>query len=362
MVSDAAPRIAIDARLVGGQSTGDSTYWFGLLHGLSRVNANFRFLLFSNASKPSGIPESDRFEWVRINSRSSRLWSMVHFPLNARRMGASAIHTQYTLSPLAGASGITTVHDVSFFIGPEWFKPRDRALLRASVPASVRRARRVVTVSETSREEIERYIPDAKGKIRVTPLAAHPGIRPMKKAIARQIVKKAVGIGDPYLLTVGTAWPRKNLQLAVDAATKLPIEVPHKLLVTGKGGVGQSSSGRVVNTGYVSMDLLSALYSGADVYLAPSRHEGFGIPLLEAFESACPVVCSSGGALPEVAGDAAVVMPNWEVSDWTRSIQDLLGDSGKLDQLRLKGIERAKRFKWEETARKTLEVYREVAG
>src|SRR5947208_6429719 len=114
MVSETAPKIAIDARLVGGQNTGDSTYWTGLLLCLSRVNANFRFLLFSNVRKPSGIPESENFQWVRIPGRSSRWWSLSRFPLNARRMGASAIHTQYSLSPLAGKAGITTVHDISF--------------------------------------------------------------------------------------------------------------------------------------------------------------------------------------------------------------------------------------------------------
>ena len=363
MVSDAAPKIAIDARLVGGQSTGDSTYWLGLIYGLSRVNANFRYLLFSNVSRPAGIPDSERFEWVRLNSRSSRLWSLVHFPLNARRMGASAIHTQYTLSPLAGGIGITTVHDVSFFIGPEWFKPKDRAILRAAIPDSIKRAAKVITVSETSRREIEQYIPEGKGKIRVTPLAAHPGLRPMKKATAKQIVKKALGISEPFMLTVGTKWPRKNLRLAVDATRLLPEGIPHKLLITGKNGWGnQGTADRVIETGYVGLDLLSALYSGADIYLAPSRHEGFGIPLLEAFESGCPVLCSSGGALPEVAGDSAEIEATWEPASWARSIQDLLSDSGKLELLRSKGIERARRYTWEETARKTLEVYKEVAG
>src|SRR5947209_6670711 len=106
MVSETAPRIALDARLVGGQSTGDSTYWLGLLTGLSRINTNFRFLLFSNARRPHGIPDSERFEWVRVPSRNSRWWSFVRFPMLARRMGASAIHTQYSLSPLAGDIGV----------------------------------------------------------------------------------------------------------------------------------------------------------------------------------------------------------------------------------------------------------------
>ncbi|MEA2552551.1 MAG: hypothetical protein QOJ65_727 [Fimbriimonadaceae bacterium] len=288
---------------------------------------------------------------------------MARFPLFARRMGASAIHTQYSLSPLAGGIGITTIHDVSFFVGPQWFKPKDRAILRASVPASVKRAARVLTVSETSRGEIEQFIPSASGKVRVTPLAAHPALRAQKKATARQYVKKALGVESPYVLSVGTKWPRKNVQLAVRAAGLLPPELAHKLVLTGKAGWGeQGVGGRVVSTGYVSVEDLAALYSAADLYLAPSFHEGFGIPVIEAFLCGCPVLSSSGGALPETAGDAAVVEPTWEPEHWARSIEDLLGDSSKLDGLRARGFERAKRFSWEETARKTLEVYREVAS
>jgi len=156
--------------------------------------------------------------------------------------------------------------------------------------------------------------------------------------------------------------------LVVEAAGLLPSEVPHKLVLTGKKGWGEGSNrqssigNRLSATGYVDFETLSNLYSAADLYLAPSRHEGFGIPLIEAFLCGCPVLCSGGGALPETAGGAAEVEPTWEPAHWADTIQSLLQDSGKLDQLRAKGIERARRFTWEETARKTLQVYQEVAN
>lgn len=362
MITDATPIVALDARLAGGQSTGDSTYWTGLILGLSRVNANFRYLLFSNARKPQSIPESERFQWIRVPARNNRWWSLVSFPLQARKMGAGALHTQYSLSPLAGNTGITTIHDVSFLVGPEWFKPKDRALLKATVPPSARRAARVLTVSESSRGEIESNIPGTAGKVRVTYLAGHPGIVPLKRPAARQYVKKHLALDGPFVLTVGTRWPRKNMQLAIDAMRRLPSDLPHKLILTGKPGWGsEQQDSRVVATGYLPIESLSALYSAADLYLAPSRHEGFGLPLIEAFECGCPVLCSSGGALPEVAGGAAEVQTSWEPADWANTIQDLLHDSSKLDSLRARGLERSKRFTWEETARKTLEVYKEVA-
>src|SRR5687767_6719140 len=120
--------VAIDARLVGGTATGDSTYWLGLLYGLSQIATDFKFLLISNAKAPPKIPQSDNFRWMTVPARSNRWWSLVRFPLAARKAGAGVSHTQYNLSPLVGRSGITTIHDVSFFIGPEWFQPKDRFL------------------------------------------------------------------------------------------------------------------------------------------------------------------------------------------------------------------------------------------
>lgn len=353
--------VALDARLVGGQSTGDSTYWTGLIQGLANVPSDFRFLLLSNAPKPPGIPESDRFIWQTVPGKG-RLWSLLSLPLASRRAGASALHVQYNLSPLAGKVGITTVHDVSFFIGPEWFRPRDRIFLSQLVPASVKRAARVITVSETSKSEIERYIPEAVGKIRVTHPAAHPLIQRISADKAREVVKREFGIEGPFLLTVGTRWPRKNMALALDAAAMLDTDLPHRLVVTGKPGWGVERLGdRALAVGYVRPELLSALYSSAALYLAPSRHEGFGIPVLEAMTCGCPVLSSAGGALPETVGEAGLVIDSWEPERWAREIEGLLRESSKLASMRDQGFERARLFTWEETARKTLEVYREIA-
>lgn len=351
------PVVALDARLVGGSSTGDSTYWTGLLHGLARVSSEFRFLLFSNAPRPPGIP--DFFEWVHLPAFSPRWWSLVSFPLAVRKAGADLVHVQYSLSPLV-RNGITTVHDVSFLIGPEWFPARHRLLLQKTVPASIHRALRVITVSNTSKAEIESKIPLALGKTRVTPLAGHPEVHPKPREESLAWVRNKLGVNDPFLLSVSTRWPRKNMQLAIDAVAQLREPAP-QLVLTGKAGWGdERMTDRVVATGYVDFEALSYLYSAAELYLAPSRHEGFGLPIVEAFTCGCPVLASSGGALPETVGEAGVIEPSWQASDWSASIERLLGDSSNLDELRKRGLERATKFTWEETARKTLEVYREA--
>jgi len=346
--------VSIDARLAAGDSTGDSSYWTGLLYGLSRIAPSARFLLFSNAEKPPGIPDLEQFEWIRMRARSSRWWSIVKFPLAARRAGSSVLHTQYNLSPLAGKIGVTTIHDVSFFIGPQWFKPRDLTILRRFIPASVRRARQVITVSETSKREIEQFIPSGRGKTVAIPEACPLHINPDSQVDARS----RFDLRDPYLLTVGTRWPRKNMELAISAASM----TPYTLVVTGKPGWGADDlRPNTKATGYVDGETLSALYRDASLYLAPSHHEGFGLPLLEAFACGCPVMCGDGGALPETAGDAAIIVHSRRWKDWTAAIQSAMADSSKLDDLRRKGRERVSQFSWEKTAELTMEVYRQVS-
>lgn len=272
------------------------------------------------------------------------------------------VHTQYSLSPLVRKGGVTTIHDVSFFIGPQWFRSKDRILLQIAVPKAARRASKIIAVSETCRREIEQFVPAASGKTVAIPNACPDWIHAVSREQAQEHVRRSFGLTSPYLLTVGTRWPRKNMDLAVRASALLGTDLPHKLVITGKAGWGSTELGpRGVSVGYVSSDDLCALYSGADCYVAPSRHEGFGIPVLEAFRCGCPVVCSSGGAFPEVAADAAAVMNDWEPQSWATRLDQLLRDSSTLERMREAGRRRETRFSWARCAETTLKVYREVA-
>ena len=134
-------------------------------------------------------------------------------------------------------------------------------------------------------------------------------------------------------------------------------------MIAGKSGSGPEVLGnRAVTTGFVGDDMLSALYSGADLYLAPSLHEGFGVTVLEAFRCGCPVLASCGGALPEVVNGAGHIMQSWAPDAWTREISRLLRDSSKLDSMRALGFERESEFTWEKSARLHEQVYMEVAN
>lgn len=352
--------IAIDARLVQTSAGGDSTYWTGLLYGFLAIAPNLPLRLISDVQKPDGIPWSEKWKWICIPSKSSRLWSLVQFPLAARKLGAKIIHGQYNLSPLVGNRGVTTIHDVSYFIGAEWFSNRDRFLLQKFVPKSAKRCKAVIAVSETSKSEILRYIPMNPDKVVVTPLACPPWIKPSGSAEASQRLKKKFGLDSPYLFTLGTKWARKNQALAIAAIEGLDSSIPHPLVIAGKGSESNPKSENVQALGYVTNEDVCDLYSNAALFLFPSLHEGFGIPILEAFQCGCPVVCGIGGAMPEVAAGASILVSSYEVDAWKVAISDALRESSKLNELRGLGYQRVKEFSWEECACQTLKAYQKV--
>ncbi len=353
---------AIDARLISSRSTGDSAYWVGLAHGLARLpHPDLKLLLISNAPRPQEIPDDPRFEWVCAPGGSGRWWSMARFPAIARRRGASIAHTQYSVSPLLGRKGISTFHDVSFMIDPAWFPAKDAQVLRLALRLAAKSAGRIITVSETSREEIHQAEPRLKGRVEAV-WNALPVTFPRLEEEEAAALRQEAEAPESYCLTVGTRWPRKNMDLAVQAMDRLPSSLPHRLLVTGKAGWGSQELGaRGRATGWVDDRTLAALYQGASLYLAPSRHEGFGIPLLEAFASGCPVLCGRGGAMPEVAGGAAKLAASYDAGVWAEEIGRLLADPGERSDLAALGRERLGAFSWEASAALTWAVYKRAA-
>ncbi len=342
--------IGIDAGALTGRYTGDRTYWRCLIQELARL-PELKLVLYSH--RPLFEYEAPEGVEVRIvPGWSRRWWSLVTLPLRARRDGVDLLHVQYTVSPLKTCLVVTTVHDVSFLLMPQLFGLKDRLLLRASVPRSIRRAERTITVSETSKRDILRTIGVAAEKVAVTPLAAPPEFRLIDSA--GEIVRREFGLEQPYVLAVGNLIPRKNLAMAIGAFAKA--NVGSTLAIAGKGeGVEGAKC-----LGYVPDELLPALYTAAELFLFPSLYEGFGIPALEAMACGCPVLASDGGALPEVVEDAGWIRPANDEKAWEEAIRALLADPATRAELRAKGLERAKMFSWRETARCTADVYDEV--
>lgn len=349
-------RVAIDARLLGGTSTGDSTYWTCLVPALLEADPDLELTLISNAE----IPFAHHRAALVVQPGPDRTFSLRELPRLAREAGADLLHVQYAVPPFGAIPVVSTYHDVSFLLSPRWFGAKDRVLLTMGARAAARRARRILTVSETSRREIERRLPDAAGKVDVAHNACPPWIAPPPE-VEVEARLAGLGIARPYILTVGTRWARKNMELAVEACDQLPDDLPHRLVVTGKHGASKGLGLRGIATDYVSAEDLSALYAGADLYLAPSLHEGFGLPIVEAFRCGCPVLTTGLGAMKEIADAAAVIVPP-EASFWAGEIEDLLRDRGRLRDLRERGFQRERAFTWADSARATLDCYRAALG
>ncbi len=350
-----SPIIAIDARLTSTQNTGDTSYWRGLIWGLSKINPLPNITLFSDQPQQVDSP----FPYVQITAPHSRIWSYFTFPRAAKKMNANVIHTQYNVSPLSGNAAITTIHDVSFFINPEWYEPKDRLLLTKLIPRSVNHACRVLTVSETSKQEIEHYIPASKSKITVTPNALSPTFIPADKAKAKTSLANKHDIEKPFIFAITSRWARKNTQLAAQAFQQSQLSETHKLITCGPGEPLIANS---IHLGYVDDETIRDLYAAADCYILPSLHEGFGIPILEAFASQTPVICGTGGAIPEVAGDAAIICPDYNPETWANALNHLFDDSGKLEAMIKRGQRRIQDFSWIKTAELTMQAYEEVAN
>jgi alpha-1,3-rhamnosyl/mannosyltransferase len=343
----------IDADVLGRRRTGDETYVRALLRELAPLADRER--LAAVTRRPELVPEG--IEPIELPARSQMVRMALGFPRLLRRLRPSVAHFNYVIPRGYRGRSVVTVHDLSFEHMPELMPLRDRLLFRTFVPRSVARADRVLAVSElTKRDLVERYgIPEQK--IVVTPNGVDEIFHPNGDAPERA----------PYALFVGAIQPRKDPLTAVEALALLDGELG--LLVVGpeKSGAQELRAAvrrlgldsRVELAGHVEHEELAALYRGAACLVFPSRYEGFGLPVLEAMASGTPVVAAATGALPEIAGDAAILVEPANPVALAGGIERALADR---ERLVAAGLERASLFSWTETARRTLDVYRELAA
>ena len=343
-------RIAIDADVLGRQRTGDETYVAALLREL--VPLVDREELFALTRRPDLVPAG--VEAVELAARSQIVRMTLSLPRLLRQLRPDLAHFLYAIPPGYRGRAVVTIHDLSYERLPDVMGFRDRLLFRTQVPRSARRAERVLTGSElTKRDLIERYAV-AEERIVVTPYGVDPFYGP-----------DGPRRDGHYALFVGAIQPRKDPVGAIEALALLNSDLRLVLVGPEKSG-GQDVRAaiqrlgvgdRVELVGHVERDELAALYRGAACLVFPSRYEGFGLPIVEAMASGTPVVAARAGAVPEVAGDAAVLVEPGDPVALAGGIERALADR---ERLVAAGLERAKRYSWVETARQTLDVYREL--
>ncbi|HEX8721356.1 MAG TPA: glycosyltransferase family 1 protein [Pyrinomonadaceae bacterium] len=368
--------IAIDAHSVGAGLAGNETYAANLVEALAEVDGENRYTVYVTREEAAR-----RFggRWPNVAVRRTLPHSpLVRIPLTLsaelRRRPVDLLHVQYTAPPLSPCPVVATVHDLSFEHIPETFRRRSRVQLRLTVRATARRAAEVIAPSEfTRRDLVETYGLDP-ARVTAIPLAVSPRFRPVEDAAELERVRRRYGIAREYVLAVGSIQPRKNLARLARAYTALRrargrSNLPQLVLVGKKGWLYDDTldaieeerlAGSVVLTGYVSEGDLPALYTGALCFAYPSYFEGFGLPPLEAMSCGAPVLTGDRTSLPEVVGDAGLTVDPFDEEALAAALARLIDDDALRARLSERGLKRARRFDWRETARMTLQVYRRV--
>jgi glycosyltransferase involved in cell wall biosynthesis len=300
------------------------------------------------------------------------IWEDWILPGSARRRSVDILHGPAFLIPTrrTRVAKVVTIHDLVAFGHPETLPWKYMVYMRHLIRRAARKATRVITDSESVRIDIRKRLGTPAGKLDIIPLGVRQHLEPCPpEQIAR--VRDRFGLTAPYLLFVGNLEPRKNLPGLVRAFRRVRAAVPDiQLVVAGKvawksGPLqrdldAEDLRGLVHTTGYVEAEDLQALYSGAEVFVFPSFWEGFGLPVLEAMACGTPVVASNVSSIPEVAGDAALLVDPTRPEEIADALVRLLRDSQLRADLVGRGSARAREFPWSRTAEATLDVYRQA--
>lgn len=298
------------------------------------------------------------------------VWEPFGLPRRARALGADVLHCPAPLGPVRPRMPmVVTIHDAATLDHPEWFTKANVWHHRLVVGHVVRAAARVICPTRHAADTVARGYGVDPARIDLVPLGVDPQFRPgdrPEEPLGR------LGVTGPYILAVGTLQPRKNIEGLLVAFERLRAEgAPHHLIVAGATGwgaeaiqerlAGSAAASQVVLPGRVSDAELVGLYRGADVFVFPSRYEGFGLPVLEAMACGTPVVANARTSLPEVVGDAGIVTDADDPGALLDAVREAL-EPGRAAELRERGVRRAAQFTWERTAEGTVASYRAAAA
>lgn len=361
-------RVGIDARVLFGPHTGDRTYLLNLLRQFAQMELPHEFVLFSDrwGEVPFDLPKN--FKPALLPKLSRWLYTGVLLPRASSTFQADLLHVQYIAPLFAPCPIVTTVHDVHWRRFPETFPTKDRWLMEIFLPLTFYRASAVITDSFASQRDLVQFFRVPPSKVHVVYLAAEERFFVQLSENERRKVLERYGLTEGYVLFVGVLQPRKNLERLLHAFALLRPKIEcHPLVIVGKLGWKTQRLLQLVKelklsdcvkfTGYVTDEDLPAIYQGAKVFAYPALWEGFGLPVLEAMASGIPVLTSDTSSLSEIAEGAAMLVDPLSVRSIFEGLYQLLVDEKLRDELRQKGLERARQFSWRKTAQETLQIY-----
>ncbi len=369
--------IGIDAHAIGAQQGGNETYIRNLITALAELDHENQYTLYLSAAQAAEIWRNRYANFdVRLLPPPTPLVRVpLALALELRRRPVDVLHVQYTAPPFCPAPIVTTIHDLAFEHLPETFTRRGKAQLRLTVRRTARHAAHILTVSEFSRQDIINTYRLPPDKITVTHNGCEAQFTPQPASDHEaETIKQKFGIARDYLLAVGSLQPRKNLIRLLKAYAMLRTQQSGfqlQLVIVGRQLwlykevlreiKQQNFAADVIVTGYASDEDLPALYRSAVALVYPSLFEGFGLPPLEAMACGTPVITSNSSSLPEVVGNAALLVNPYKEADLAQAMWKLTNDATLRVQLRQAGIQQAKQFTWHAAAEKTLAIYRAIA-
>jgi glycosyltransferase involved in cell wall biosynthesis len=382
-------KIALNAvSLAPGRMGGVETYFRNLVRSLQEVDtANSYYLVCNNRYLPSFALSNPRFVHVPNRySKPSPLWYLRNAVKETTRMDIlrplmdrldmDVIHHPFSfLNPMnLRTPSVLTFIDMQHEFFPEYFSPRDLQFRRKLYHSSAEQAVRIISISEHAKTSlIERYgiHPD---KIDAIHIGYDPKFRVIDDPDLLKSVRSSYGLHGPFMYYPAATWPHKN-HLRLLAAFKLLKERYHfdgQLVLSGIAMQANNSvcaeiarlglRDDVVVLGYLPQENLPCLYNLARLMVFPSLYEGFGIPLVESMACGCPVACANVTSIPEVAGDAALTFDPLSADDMAEQIWSLWNDDSLQQDLKAKGLDRAKQFSWHTMARQTIHVYEKALG
>jgi glycosyltransferase involved in cell wall biosynthesis len=368
-------RIGVDVRIFYHRTAGIGSYTLQLLTALSKIDEENDYLLLQHRRQVEPLVKSPRFSRMTLFTPAHHRFEQWPLSLETRFLNLDLIHSPDFIPPLHNKiSSVITIHDLAFLLYPK-FVTADSARYYGQVEDAVKRANRIIAVSHSTKNDIIKLLGAPESKIDVIYEAAAPFYRPIPREQAQQSLKSAgIHLPEQFILFVGTIEPRKNLATLIHAYHILKERYHHDLPLVLAGAPGWLSDDvhEIVNTlgmdediyflGKTANEHILALYNLSTVLAHPAHYEGFGLPPLEAMACATPVVCSDAGSLPEVVGDAAMLVPPEDVEAWAVALHRIIADDRLQDDLSQKGVKRAKTFSWEKAARETLETYRKAVA
>jgi glycosyltransferase involved in cell wall biosynthesis len=368
-------RVAVMGRSLRGDFSGVVRYTHELIRALAPRLADPPIVYLTRADDglDGGSVDIVRAPFRTPNEYARAFWEQTVVPRDVRRRRPDVYHSPNYILPLAlNCPSVVTVHDLAF-LDRSVHRLRSHLYLSALATYAIRRATRIICVSRYTARQLAARFPRAAGRVRVIGEGVDSRFGPQPDAVIQRF-RRRFGLVDPYVLFVGTIEPRKNLVRLIEAfsAAVRGHAFPHRLVIAGGDGwmnrsVRQAydnspARDRIVFTGYLPEDELPAAYAGAEIFAYPSLHEGYGLPPIEAMACGTAVLTSNVTSIPEVVGDAALLIDPEDTAAITDGLTQLMREHGQRKDLAEAGQAHARQFSWSDVARRTIAVYREAAS